>query len=723
MSSFRNAKLVTWGLLVVALAAVSPRLDAQTRSTPIDDDPPRDPRRDRPALSVHGGWMLEGDAGQSGAPFTIRISAPVSFDVQVDYVTESGSALAGSDFEPVRGEAVIPAGATEATVFVPVYGDRILEANETFALRLTAATVVDFARSAAVGMIANDERTVFEPSGLNFSTYIHGILPPAWGDYDADGDSDLPLDIRLGRTFYEMPGFRVLLEAGQYHGGAWCDYDRDGWLDFALLPYGSGEASPTRTRLFHGGDPLFEDVAPALGMDHEGHGETAVWGDFDADGWPDLFAPFYTHVPPYRSFLWMNQRDGTFRDVATAAGVDLADVPELLKPEGAHAVDWNGDGYLDLYCASHLFLNDGSGVFRDAREEVGLPEVFDEGVQFGDYDGDGDFDLMLRTTEGPSLFRNDGGRFVETTSAAGLPSMTLFWGDRLVDVENDGDLDLYVAGPWGTAQLLLNQGNGTFVADPAFAAMGLSGSLSTWADIDRDGDLDVLLDENGRQLIANHLEQLDGSDRSYLRVRVVDELGRESSHGATVRLRAADGSVQLRAVDGGSGYLAQCEYTVHFAAHGAGPYALEIEYPSAPGERTIVDGRMDPRLGAIDPDHLPFRALEVWRNGHVVIPSPAAGVGGSRAAGAIGSPWPLPARRAVTVPFALDRAGRVEVRVLDVSGRMVRRLVDAGRPAGATQVTWDLADNRGRPVAAGVYFVMLTLDGARAGRRAVVVAR
>jgi hypothetical protein len=54
---------------------------------------------------------------------------------------------------------------------------------------------------------------------------------------------------------------------------------------------------------------------------------------------------------------------------------------------------------------------------------------------------------------------------------------------------------------------------------------------------------------------------------------------------------------------------------------------------------------------------------------------------------------------------------------------MVRRLVDAGRPAGATQVTWDLADNRGRPVAAGVYFVMLTLDGARAGRRAVVVAR
>src|SRR5262249_38697177 len=150
-------------------------------------------------------------------------------------------------------------------------------------------------------------------------------------------------------------------------------------------------------RLLHSeSDGTFTNRAPALGMSIRGDAETAVWGDFDGDGWPDLFTPFYAHVAPYRSYLWRNRGDGTFTPLPATASVSLTGVPMSLKPEGAQAVDWNGDGYLDLYCASHLFVNDGSMNFTDVRAAVGLPEVFDEGADLVDYDGDGDFDLYLR---------------------------------------------------------------------------------------------------------------------------------------------------------------------------------------------------------------------------------------------------------------------------------------------------------------------------------------
>jgi hypothetical protein len=143
----------------------------------------------------------------------------------------------------------------------------------------------------------------------------------------------------------------------------------------------------------------------------------------------------------------------------------------------------NGDGTLDLYCASHLFLNDGAGHFTDVRAQVGLPAVFDEGAKFVDIDSDGDLDLYLRTASGPRLFRNEGGMFTEVTAAAGLPGRPFFWGDSWADVDNDGDVDLLLVNTSPYAmELYLNQGNGTFVSDTAFAAARYDNFLSAWAD-------------------------------------------------------------------------------------------------------------------------------------------------------------------------------------------------------------------------------------------------
>jgi len=173
----------------------------------------------------------------------------------------------------------------------------------------TNATISD---GHAVGTIQNHERQLhatFVEVNAGFVPYSAGTIAPSWGDVDADRDVDLPLQINGGRaTFSEMPGFRPLLNNGNYHGAAWADYDRDGKLDLVMPSY---DSLATHTLLVHNlGVDGFVDAAPALGMDVQGHGETPVWGDFDGDGWPDLFAPYYTYIFPYQCFLYHNNGNG-----------------------------------------------------------------------------------------------------------------------------------------------------------------------------------------------------------------------------------------------------------------------------------------------------------------------------------------------------------------------------------------------------------------------------
>ncbi|TMQ71024.1 MAG: VCBS repeat-containing protein, partial [Candidatus Eisenbacteria bacterium] len=264
---------------------------------------------------------------------------------------------------------------------------------------------MDAAKSVSAGFDVTD---ILASTAATFPSYAGG-LPPAWGDDDNDGDPDLPLVRNDGHgVFSEMPGFRTLLANGNYHGGAWCDFDRDGNLDLALQPYGSG----TRARLLKNqGDGTFVDMAPTLGMDIAGYGATAVWGDFDGDGWVDLFTPYYSYTKPNRSYLWHNNGNGTFTDVGVESGVELSNLPAGLNPEGACAGDFDDDGDLDLYCAGHLLRNDGTGHFADVRAAMGLPLVSDGAARWVDYDDDGDLDLSLRTAAGPQLFRNDGNQF------------------------------------------------------------------------------------------------------------------------------------------------------------------------------------------------------------------------------------------------------------------------------------------------------------------------
>jgi hypothetical protein len=700
-----------------------------------------------PIASVDSVRVVEGDSGTVSAVFTVRLSRlPDLLDSVLEFATESRTATAGSDFLPVSGTLYLPSAGAPLRpgtrqlrgelidsltyeIPVPVLGDSLVEGNEWFALRLVAGGGVTIVDSIGTCVIVNDERPRFA-MGLPGILFANAPIAPAFGDLDVDGDPDLPTELNLGDgQFATFNGVTDHLQLGDHHGSAWADYDKDGLPDLVIMPYDSEAFRGIRFRLLHNlGFGQFEDVAPALGMDIIGNGETAVWGDFDGDGWPDLFAPYYQYVPPYRNLLHRNRGDGTFEEMAVEAGIDMTGWPEAFKPEGADAVDWDGNGTLDLYCASHLFLNDGTAHFTDVREQVGLPKMFDEGCRFVDIDNDGDFDFYLRTTEGALLFRNQGGHYTRILDS-GLPGGPWFWGDSWADVDNDGDLDLLFAGPNGVFQLWLNRGDGTFEGDARFDGTFMVGTLSAWADIDLDGDLDGALGIHRRGMLINHTDEMPHTPNNVLRVVVLDADGTATSYGATARLRETSGgpgSIQTRTVNGGAGYLTQDEYPLHFAGLSGGRYALEVRWPGSLTTATVVDGSVNVLLADLDPTTFQDRILRVDRRGNVAWGEqvPIAVGDGPRAPQPrklLGAPSPMPARTSVRLPLWKGDMTNAVLTVRDLAGRRIRELTTD--QAADSELNWDLRDDHGAPVRSGVYFAHLTVAGQPAGNQRIVVVR
>lgn len=300
----------------------------------------------------------------------------------------------------------------------------------------------------------------------------------------------------------------------------------------------------------------------------EDMGSGAAWGDYDGDGWMDLYvvnqagpidlSPADVAASPARSALYHNQGDGTFREVAGSAGVAFRGTGM-----GAAWGDYDGDGHLDLVVTAYgrnvLYRNLGDGTFRDATREAGLegPEGFWAGASWADYDRDGDLDLYIvgyvryvadRAAESstqydietppalnPSVFepernllyRNEGdGTFTEVAEQAGVlgaegRSLSAAW----TDLDEDGWLDLYVANDVSDNVLYHNRRDGTFreisheamVADYR-GAMGLA--VGDW---NGDGDTDLFVthwiaQENALydNRIRSRFETLDAPPRNRL---------------------------------------------------------------------------------------------------------------------------------------------------------------------------------------------------------------
>jgi hypothetical protein len=259
--------------------------------------------------------------------------------------------------------------------------------------------------------------------------------------------------------------------------------------------------------------------------------------DYDNDGWMDIYlvnsgpCDFYTPPKPLRNALYKNNRDGTFTDVTQKAGV-----PGTAYGMGVAVGDYNGDGFPDIYVAQYprsiLYRNNGDGTFTDVTEKAGVaaPGMSSSAVWF-DYDNDGRLDLFVcrfgafskanatfcgnkdtgahyycspKVVEPNScwLFHNNGdGTFTDVSKSSGIAALkSRAWGVVAADINNDGWMDLFVANDGLENFLLVNRGGGKFeedglVAGVAYNSFGQarSGMGVDAADYDSDGNTDLLV--------------------------------------------------------------------------------------------------------------------------------------------------------------------------------------------------------------------------------------
>jgi len=437
----------------------------------------------------------------------------------------------------------------------------------------------------------------------------------AWGDYDGDGDLDLYLAYSgaanaLYRnngdgTFTDVAAASGTDDAGAGKAVAWGDYDNDGDLDLYVANSG------TANRLYENdGAGGFTEVGAASGTDDGGDGRAAGWADYDNDG--DIDLCLANNAGADR--LYRNNGDGTFTDIAVAAGTDANS-----NGAGIAWADYDNDGDLDLYFVDYggvnqLYRNNGDGTFTDVATASGTGDGgWGIGVAWGDYDDDGDLDLYLANDIGINrLYQNNGdGTFAEVGAASGTNDAgngrSVAWGDY----DNDGDLDLYLANV-GTSRLYRNDGDGTFT-DASVAAGtengGFAGGIG-WGDYDNDGDLDLYV---ANADMVNRLYRNDSAvppGYHWLHVDLVGTVSNQSGIGARVRC-VAGGKSQLREIAGDAGYESQNSLAAEFGLGTATIVdTLEIRWPSGVVQ-TLASQSVDQRITMTEPAPAPPQFTDV----------------------------------------------------------------------------------------------------------------
>jgi hypothetical protein len=397
------------------------------------------------------------------------------------------------------------------------------------------------------------------------------------------------------------------------HGAIFIDIDRDQDVDIYLANMGMGSADAERNTLFRNdGDLSFTDISDISGIGSEYTATRGVAGmDIDRDGDLDLVSsPFGDPIT-----LYVNDGSGFF--TASVRGCE----DDTLAKQGIAVADIEGDGDPDLYVnkwgrsPNRLFLNTRDGFFTERAESLGInvSSSNTNGGTFADIDNDGDLDLFVMNRGSGNIyaqvFRNQNGHYVNETNTHQIPGNGFSVAPG--DVDNDGDLDLFVARSSFAFALWMNNGDGTFTqrTGSGVEVMGEDTRAAGFLDTDNDGDLDLMVvSKNG----PCHFFRNDTNTTSFLEIRLTGPTGEKYGMGTKAFLyeegHAGDAAYLrgYREISSAQAYLCQPSPVIHFGLAEEVAHDVVLSFPTgedlvlpglSPGQILDVDARNWPPQG------------------------------------------------------------------------------------------------------------------------------
>ncbi len=503
-------------------------------------------------------------------------------------------------------------------------------------------------------------------------------------------------------TFRKITSSPIVSDLMPSDGSSWGDFDNDGDLDAVVVAWydsvnsfyandGNGKFTPITN------SPIFTD---------RGYSETCSWGDYDNDGYLDLYVS--NSGGTLRNFLYHNNRDGTFTRITTGSIV-----LDAFKSRGVTWVDYDNDGDIDMFVVNEssqpndLYRNElketGTATFTRITTGSLVTDVSSSwSASWADYDNDGDQDVFIATGyplyANDMLYKNNGnGTFTRiltgplVTDAA--RSACGAWGD----VDNDGDLDLFVTTAYASSPTknflymnrLMETGSATFEQVTTGDIVNDLGSSygAAWGDYDNDGDLDLFVANTTNEAAKNSLYRNDNANANHwIEFRCIGDSSNRSGIGTKVRAKAMINGNPLwqeRVVEGQSGYCAQ-NLVLHFGLGNATVVdTLRVLWPSGIVDvfanvavnriATLNEGAA---ITAVDEkkSELPARFL-------------------------LEQNYPNPFNPSTIIKYQLPTQNYVTLKVYDILGREVATLVNGLQNPGSYRVELNAAG-----FASGVYF-------------------
>ncbi len=361
----------------------------------------------------------------------------------------------------------------------------------------------------------------------------------AWGDYDNDGYLDVFVT-NWGSAvsdaineLYKNSGSGTFTETGSAAGvnssnnsafAAWGDYNNDGYLDLYVVNFYEQDEL-----YYNNGNGTFTNVTSQAGINivSIGNEVAAAWGDYDNDGYLDLYlCKYYTN-----NELYHNNGNGTFSLIVNTTVRDIRD------SEGAVWVDYNNDGYIDLYVVNReqdnkFYKNNGDGTFTEISGQAGLNNTeIGKNCIWGDVDNDGDFDVLVANIGTNTLYLNNLTSFTDVSAAKNALYSGYGWESwdaSFSDINGNGNIDFFTVGGsesnYEATALMVNAGAasdyifGDITQSSGISSTSMIATSCAFADCDNDGDPDIFVTTNSSDVLL--LNQKEDNNNDFLKVRI-----------------------------------------------------------------------------------------------------------------------------------------------------------------------------------------------------------